>query len=55
MLDPIVFNTSGKMFCLITEILLRTQSFAIHSIFSYKNIVFPAQAEYSYFSADFSL
>ena len=28
--------------------------FQIHSIF-YKNVVFPAQAEYSYFSADFRL
>ena len=26
----------------------------LHS-FSYKNVVFPAQAEYSYFSADFRL
>ena len=26
----------------------------IHSFF-YKNVVFPAQAEYSYFSADFRL
>ena len=27
----------------------------IHSFFIYKNVVFPAQAEYSYFSADFRL
>ena len=27
----------------------------IHSFFFYKNVVFPAQAEYSYFSADFRL
>jgi len=28
--------------------------FSVRSIF-YKNVVFPAQAEYSYFSADFRL
>ena len=27
----------------------------VHSFFFYKNVVFPAQAEYSYFSADFRL
>ena len=27
----------------------------IHSFLFYKNVVFPAQAEYSYFSADFRL
>ena len=27
----------------------------VHSFFLYKNVVFPAQAEYSYFSADFRL
>ena len=27
----------------------------VHSFFIYKNVVFPAQAEYSYFSADFRL
>ena len=27
----------------------------VYSLFLYKNIVFPAQAEYSYFSADFGL
>ena len=27
----------------------------LHSFFIYKNVVFPAQAEYSYFSADFRL
>ena len=27
----------------------------IHSFFFYKNVVFSAQAEYSYFSADFRL
>ena len=27
----------------------------IHSFFFYKNVVFPAQAEFSYFSADFRL
>ena len=30
-------------------------SFAHYTLFLYKNIVFPAQAEYSYFSADFRL
>ena len=29
--------------------------FSIHSLLFYKNIVFPAHAEYSYFSADFRL
>ena len=29
--------------------------YIIHSFFIYKNVVFPAQAEYSYFSADFRL
>ena len=29
--------------------------FYIHSSVCYKNVVFPAQAEYSYFSADFRL
>ena len=28
---------------------------AVYTLFFYKNIVFPAQAEYSYFSADFRL
>ena len=28
---------------------------AIVAVHSYKNVVFPAQAEYSYFSADFRL
>ena len=34
-----------------------TRNIKLHSfyIYIYKNIVFPAQAEYSYFSADFSL
>ena len=27
----------------------------LHFFFFYKNVVFPAQAEYSYFSADFRL
>ena len=27
----------------------------IYTFFFYKNVVFPAQAEYSYFSADFRL
>jgi len=27
----------------------------VHSFFLYKNVVFPTQAEYSYFSADFRL
>ena len=27
----------------------------LHSFFFYKNVVFPAQAEYSYFFADFRL
>ena len=27
----------------------------MHSFFFYKNVVFPAQAKYSYFSADFRL
>ena len=27
----------------------------LHSFFFYKNVVFPGQAEYSYFSADFRL
>ena len=27
----------------------------VHSFFFYKNVVFPSQAEYSYFSADFRL
>ena len=31
-----------------------TRSLNLHSFF-YKNIVFPDQAEYSYFSADFRL
>ena len=38
---------------------LNTLSFAVVSLitlfFLYKNVVFPAQAEYSYFSADFRL
>ena len=29
--------------------------FTLHSFFFYKNVVFPTQAEYSYFSADFKL
>ena len=29
--------------------------FSVHSFFFYKNVVFPGQAEYSYFSADFWL
>ena len=28
---------------------------ALYTFFLYKNVVFPAQAEYSYFSADFRL
>ena len=28
---------------------------SVHSFFFYKNVVFAAQAEYSYFSADFRL
>ena len=31
-----------------------TETYNLHSFF-YKNVVFPAQAEYSYFSADFRL
>ena len=31
------------------------KSYALHSFFFFKNVVFPAQAEYSYFSADFRL
>ena len=27
----------------------------VYTLFLYKNVVFPAQAEYSYFSADFRL
>ena len=27
----------------------------MYTLFLYKNVVFPAQAEYSYFSADFRL
>ena len=34
---------------------LKTRCILIHSFFFYKNVVFPAQAEYSYFSADFRL
>ena len=32
----------------------KLQMSTVHSFF-YKNVVFPAQAEYSYFSADFRL
>ena len=32
-----------------------TASLKLHSFFFNKNVVFPAQAEYSYFSADFRL
>ena len=37
-----------------SKITIVNQLFQLHSFF-YKNVVFPAQAEYSYFSADFRL
>ena len=42
---------------LVDETLRKTTNLwvEIHSFFFYKNVVFPAQAEYSYFSADFRL
>ena len=32
-----------------------TSSHDLYALFLYKNVVFPVQAEYSYFSADFRL
>ena len=39
----------------ISETLLKSVKGATLFFFIYKNVVFPAQAEYSYFSADFRL
>ena len=30
-------------------------AYLVYTLFFYKNVAFPAQAEYSYFSADFRL
>ena len=57
-------DKQNKVFCPFDRIILNspnnilmksvTQALGIHSFF-YKNVVFPAQAEYSYFFADFRL
>ena len=47
----------GKRFAQALVLQMETQTVevkvCIHSFLFYKNVVFPAQAEYSYFSADF--
>ena len=45
--NPNKFPTKGK--------LVRRGPGGVHSFFFHKNVVFPAQAEYSYFSSDFRL
>ena len=50
--------TVTRYFCLhltsVTSVLL-SRYVCSYTLFFYKNVVFPAQAEYSYFSADFRL
>ena len=41
-------NTDSETFCM-------EGNFEKYTLFLYKNVVFPTQAEYSYFSADFRL
>ena len=47
----------GKRFAFALQMETQTVEVkvCIHSFLFYKNVVFPAQAEYSYFSADFRL
>ena len=47
--SEIFFNTRRKI-----SYLLAAMYYPLYTLF-YKNVVFPAQAEYSYFSADFRL
>ena len=47
--------TVKRYFCLhLTSVLLSRYVFS-YTLFFHNNVVFPAQAEYSYFSADFRL
>ena len=47
--------TVKRYFCLhLTSVLLSRYVFS-YTLFFYSNVVFPARAEYSYFSADFRL
>ena len=47
-------SSSISKYSVLLVVVILAQAFH-HSFFFYKNIVFPAQAEYSYFSADFRL
>ena len=48
--SEIFFNTRRKI-----SYLLAAMYYPLYTLFFYENVVFPAQAEYSYFSADFRL
>ena len=43
------------LYHLEAKVSLLVESYLLLPFFFYKNVVFPAQAEYSYFSADFRL
>ena len=55
----IFYDFHGKRFAQALALQMETQTVEVkvckHSFLFYKNVVFPAQAEYSYFSADFWL
>ena len=43
------------MYTIFQQFQLIFRSMLLHSLFCYKKVVFPPQAEYSYFSSDFRL
>ena len=43
------------VYTIVQQFQLIFRSMLLHSLFFYKNVVFPPHAEYSYFSADFRL